>query len=373
MYLDAVRQLVTKTRGGGASSSSSSSKGGESRAEKREEGSRRLEDDSHSHPHPPPPSSSLSRIERVTDDPLRSTTTTAKKTRGGDDDDDRDLDDKNDNGENSMDEDEWETSLLLLMPLRLGLKSINASDYGSTLSRLIALLHSVGMLGGTPRHALWFYGADAVDPPPARRRIGAAEGEDDDDSVVDHQDGDGGWYGLDPHVVQPAPRGTRVLVGKRMSTTKDDGEDASGSDAALMTPDHRWQVQLTGPYLRFLHASSAVTHPNNERPISLSSLDPSCAIGFYVRDRNDFAHFRRSIESLTAKHCRPNGLPEIVTVAERTPNYELDVSSAISEMIGKGGAGDMSCIAEGLDGFSMQSDAAQEEDDNDDDDDFVLI
>ena len=24
-------------------------------------------------------------------------------------------------------------------------------------------------------------------------------------------------------------------------------------------------------------------------------------------------------------HCRPNGLPEIVTVAERTPNYELDV------------------------------------------------
>jgi hypothetical protein len=51
----------------------------------------------------------------------------------------------------------------------------------------------------------------------------------------------------------------------------------------------------------------------------------------------------------------------------------LDVSSAISEMIGKGGTGDMSCIAEGLDGFSMQSDAAQEEDDNDDDDDFVLI
>ena len=33
----------------------------------------------------------------------------------------------------------------------------------------------------------------------------------------------------------------------------------------------------------------------------------------------------------------------------------------------------MSCIADCLDGFSMQSDAAHEEDDNDDDDDFVLI
>ncbi|KAL3803624.1 hypothetical protein ACHAW5_006386 [Stephanodiscus triporus] len=137
-----------------------------------------------------------------------------------------------------------------------------------------------------------------------------------------------------------------------------------------MTPDHRWQVQLTGPYLRSLHTSSAITHPNHERPISLSSLDPSCALGFYVRDRDDFARFLRSIESLTAEHCRPNGLPEIVTVAERTPNYELDVSSAISEMIGRGGARD---VADCLDGFSMQSDAAHEEDDNDDDDDFVLI
>jgi hypothetical protein len=65
-------------------------------------------------------------------------------------------------------------------------------------------------------------------------------------------------------------------------------------------------------------------------------------------------------------------LPEIVTVAERTPNYELDVGSAISDMIGKGGAGDASRIADCSDGFSMQSDAAREEDDSDDDD-FVLV
>ena len=292
VYLDAVTQLMRKTRGGG--DALSSSRGEESRAKKREEeGLRRLlEDDSPLHPHPPPPlppsSSSLSsllllsRIERVTDNPLQPTTTTAKKARGGDDDNDHDLDNNDNIGENSMDEDEWETSLLLLMPLQLGLKTINASDCVSTLSRLIPLPHSVGMLGGTPRHALWFYSAAAVDPPPERRQIGAAEREDDDDddAAEDRRDGDGGWYGLDPHVVQPAPRGTRVLVPKRTSKTKDDGDDTSGTDTATMTPDHRWQVQLTGPYLRSLHASSAVTHPNHERPISLSSLDPSCTLGF---------------------------------------------------------------------------------------------
>ena len=294
-------------------------------------------------------------------------------------DDDGDLDDDDDGEEEEEEEDEWHTSLLLLMPLRLGIKSISASDYGSTLSKLVALPHSVGMLGGTPRHALWFYGADAAEAPPRRR--GGGEGDDDDGAKEedgDDRDDDGGgvgecgWYGLDPHVVQPAPRGSRVGGGP--------------SDSAGTTTDHRrWRVHLTDSYLRSLRAYSSSaggpSHPNHERAIPLSSLDPSCALGFYVRDRSDFDAFRKSIELLSAGHCRPNGLPEIVTVAERTPNYELDVSSAIGGMIGRGGGGvggigvgiggDKSRDAECSDGFSMQSDADREEDD--DDDDFVLI
>jgi hypothetical protein len=310
----------------------------------------------------------LARIERMADDPLRrpaatatsgtATTESARRRRtppgGGDEDE---YEDECDNivieGKGEVEEEgEWQTSLLLLMPLRLGVKSISAPDYGSTLSRLVALPHSVGMLGGTPRHALWFYGADA-----------AGVDDDDGDEEGDDRDDDGececGWYGLDPHVVQPAPRGSRVLAGP-----------AGGG------PDHRWRVQLTDSYLRSLRASSAASHPNHERAIPLSSLDPSCALGFYVRDRHDFDAFRRSIESLSAVHCRPNGLPEIVTVAERTPNYELDVSSAIGDMIGRGGVGGIggggkSRDVECSDGFSMQSDVTREEDD--DDDDFVLI
>ncbi len=291
--------------------------------------------------------------------------------------------------------DEWHTSLLLLMPLRLGIKSISASDYGSTLSKLVALPHSVGMLGGTPRHALWFYGADAAEAPPRRRggrgegddHDGGAEGEEDgDDRDDDDDDGGGGggecgWYGLDPHVVQPAPRGSRV--GRPRA-----GGGPPDPAGTTTTGDHRrWWVHLTESYLRSLRtypsspAGGGPSHPNHERAIPLSRLDPSCALGFYVRDRSDFDAFRRSIESLNGGHCRPNGLPEIVTVSERTPNYELDVSSAIGGMIGRGGGGvggigvgtggDKSRDAECSDGFSMQSDADREEDD--DDDDFVLI
>ena len=52
----------------------------------------------------------------------------------------------------------------MLLPLRLGIQSISTSNYGSTLAKLLSFPQSVRMLGGTPRHALWFYGADAVEP-----------------------------------------------------------------------------------------------------------------------------------------------------------------------------------------------------------------
>jgi len=268
----------------------------------------------------------------------------------------------------------WDTSLLLLLPLRLGIRSISSSDYGSTLARLLSFPQSVGMLGGTPRHALWFYGADAVEPPP---RGSSSSSKDDKNDTTDDSAGgiEGGWYGLDPHTVQLAPRGTRVL-----SNTK----TANEADVANGPPTYLWQVQLTDTYLRSLHFSPMTTHPNHGRSIPLSGLDPSCALGFYLRDHADFSDFKNSIRSLRDEHCRPNKLPEVVTVLKRTPDYEADVSSAVRGMMSVasgrcrqhgGGVGE---VDTDLDGFSMQSEdeddgIAQEEEDDDDDDDFVLI
>lgn len=243
---------------------------------------------------------------------------------------------------------QWDTSLLLLLPLRLGIQSISTSNYGSTLSKLISFPQSVGMLGGTPRHALFFYGADAVDP------------QSTSDDNIGEQDGVGGWYGLDPHTVQMAPRGTQALCNNGNTNAK-----------TKTAPRYQWQVQLTDSYLRSLHFSSTTSHANHERSIPLSSLDPSCALGFYIHDYSDFVHFQRLLKELSTEHCKLNKLPEIITVLDKTPNYEVDVSAAINDMIRTEGNGVVK-INDDIDGFSMQSDEDNAHDD-DDDDDFVLI
>jgi len=301
------------------------------------------------------------------DDPLRSTTIIPQNKFIDEDDDEYD-----DGGI------EWDTSLLLLLPLRLGINSISTSDYGSTLSKLMSFPHSVGMLGGTPRHALWFYGADAIDG-----------------GNNDHQDYDGGWYGLDPHIVQLAPRGVRVSnagTTRSSSAAAPTWEDVCNDmesveetqppppttttttttipTTATSIPTYRWQVQLTNSYLTSLHTSpTGVTHPNHKRAIPLSKLDPSCALGFYIRNRDDFIHLRQLIRKLgTDELQRQNKLPDVITVMTRTPRYELDDCSAgvLNDSV--------DC---GLDGFAMSSDDVEREEENDkdddDDDDFVLI
>jgi len=253
--------------------------------------------------------------------------------------------------EDIIDDDDiqWDTSLLLLLPLRLGIQSISTSNYGSTLSKLISFPQSVGMLGGTPRHALFFYGADAVDLPSS-------------DDNTGEQDYVGGWYGLDPHTVQMAPRGTQVLCNNMNTNT-----------TTKTAPRYQWQVQLTDSYLRSLHFSSTTSHANHERSIPLSNLDPSCALGFYIHDYFDFVHFQRLLKELSTEHCKPNKLSEIITVSDKTPNYEVDVSAALNDMIRTEGNGVVK-INDDIDGFSMQSDEDNDRnDDDDDDDDFVLI
>lgn len=49
---------------------------------------------------------------------------------------------------------EWDTALLVLIPLRLGLKDIN-DDYAKSIAYTFSMPQSVGVLGGRPRGARW--------------------------------------------------------------------------------------------------------------------------------------------------------------------------------------------------------------------------
>ncbi len=51
---------------------------------------------------------------------------------------------------------EW-TPLLLLIPLRLGREKLNL-DYGDALKSFLAMDNCVGIIGGRPRHSLYFVG-----------------------------------------------------------------------------------------------------------------------------------------------------------------------------------------------------------------------
>ena len=228
---------------------------------------------------------------------------------------------------------EWDTSLLLLLPLRLGIQSIPTETYGAPLAKLIQFSQSVGMLGGTPRHALWFYGAEDVALTAAKDAVRV-----------------GGWYGLDPHTTQPAPRGVLEEIGTNSNTKK-----------------YRWKVNMNESYLRSLHIG-AVSHSNHEKSIPLSNIDPTLALGFYFKDYQDFNSFKRSLHSLNAE-CKRNNLPSILTILENAPNYEVDVGEVMKNMA----LNKKNALEDDVDGFSLKSEDGELEDDDDNDDDYVLV
>jgi hypothetical protein len=67
------------------------------------------------------------------------------------------------NGSGEEEEDDkkkldWKRPLLLMIPLRLGLTAINPCYLGAVIE-FFKLPQCVGILGGRPRHAVYFYGA----------------------------------------------------------------------------------------------------------------------------------------------------------------------------------------------------------------------
>jgi cysteine protease ATG4 len=162
---------------------------------------------------------------------------------------------------------QWDTALLLLIPLRLGLKNFN-QEYVEAVAHTFSLPQSVGVLGGRPRGARWFYGALS------------------DGSKI---------FGLDPHTVQSAPKRRTALVNGVQSSV----------------------VELCDEYLRSVHT----TYPE---VFSLPKMDPSIALGFYCRDRKDLDFVFTSLRQWKEAHLSS---PDLFTVADRMPNYSLVASS----------------------------------------------
>jgi cysteine protease ATG4 len=168
---------------------------------------------------------------------------------------------------------DWDTALLLLIPLRLGLDKFN-EDYSEILARSFWLPQSVGILGGRPRGARWFFGAYA-----------------DGTKIL----------GLDPHTIQAAPQRKSLHA-------------PAGNHINEMV------VDLSDEYMQSVHTQNPEVFP-------ISRMDPSVALGFYCTDRNDFVELEAGLKRLKSK----TSSPDLFAFADRAPDYSL--SSAFNSMV----------------------------------------
>ena len=202
----------------------------------------------------------------------------------------------------SVDPVTWDTALLLFIPLRLGLKNFQ-EEYVQAVAHTFSLPQSVGVLGGRPRGARWFYGAVA------------------DGSRI---------FGLDPHTVQNAPRRRTARVNSKISSV----------------------VELSDDYLRSVHT----TYPEI---FSLQKMDPSIALAFYCRNREDMESVFANLAEWNKEH--PDS-PELFTVVDAAPDYSANVSSAMTDLLG--GESHVNMSSSLLDGG---------EDDHSEDDEYVML
>ena len=220
--------------------------------------------------------------------------------------------------------------MLLLIPLRLGLDKFHA-DYVQSLARTFALPQSVGVLGGRPRGARWFFGSYA-----------------DGTKIL----------GLDPHTVQPA------LSTQQLQDIVKKSSDAKNGKNVLPTE-----------YLESVHTQ----YPE---AIDLIRMDPSIALGFYCRNRKDLQDLEQSLRHISASEEDASTLPELVTFQEKAANYE-DGGGVLSES---------DVAANLMNGILLQDDDDDDDDaiiggsqpkrnsngrfyvdDDDDDEDYVLL
>lgn len=160
----------------------------------------------------------------------------------------------------------WDTSLLLLIPLRLGLRNFNP-DYAAAVAHTFSLPQSVGVLGGRPRGARWFFGAQVSSGNESKQ-----------------------VFGLDPHTVQVAPR-------RRTATVNGISKQV---------------VELSDEYLQSIHSTFTET-------FSLEKMDPSIALGFYCRNHEELEHVFECLHRFRTLHPKS---PELFHVQDTIPDYE---------------------------------------------------
>jgi cysteine protease ATG4 len=157
-------------------------------------------------------------------------------------------------------------SLFLLVPVRLGGESLNPI-YIPCVQNLLSLDHCIGIIGGKPKHSVYFVGFQ-------------------DDKLLN----------LDPHYCQ----------------------------VAVSINNSEFDIRSY--------------HCNTPRKLSASKMDPSCTIGFFCREKEDFHTLRRKTEPVLAPP-KQKGVYPFFTFADLSLSDVIDNSALAQVDISTVGSG----------------------------------
>ena len=168
---------------------------------------------------------------------------------------------------------DWNESLLLLVPLRLGVQSIDGR-YRKNIAELFSMKQCLGIMGGTPRHAIYFYGCST----------------------------DGGTlFGKDPHHTQMTPRRVR-------------GKSRQQQDEVVLSKEYRDSA----------HGASVKT--------MIERVDPSLALAFYCKGRSQFNSLIKDLrEGICSDGTDIDGGKRLFSLMDHEPDYAGNIT-AINDM-----------------------------------------
>uniref|UniRef100_A0AC35UC24 Cysteine protease n=1 Tax=Rhabditophanes sp. KR3021 TaxID=114890 RepID=A0AC35UC24_9BILA len=180
-------------------------------------------------------------------------------------------------------EEEGWKSVLIFVPLRLGLSTINL-DYLPAIQKFYKLKQCCGIIGGRPSKALYF--------------IGMADEE---------------MIYLDPHICQPVVD----IIGEQIENVERP-EDNSRIDQE--SGDMEVNMQEPRAHTSLIDDSSF--HCDCVAHMDFDQMDPSLAVGFVIKDKEDYMELKEALEKLHAI-SKPQLFEMIQSRPKGFPKFEL--------------------------------------------------
>ncbi|CCO25637.1 Cysteine protease atg-4.1 [Caenorhabditis elegans] len=173
---------------------------------------------------------------------------------------------------------EWRP-LLLMIPLRLGLTTINPC-YLSAIQEFFKIPQCVGIIGGRPNHALYFVGMSGSK-----------------------------LFYLDPHYCRPKTESTAKMYAEKDSTATTDDVGFSHLEELVPLPSQTADV--------YTKMDDSTYHCQMMLWIEYENVDPSLALAMFCETRDEFENLCETLQKTTL----PASQPPMFEFLQRRPKY----------------------------------------------------